>query len=592
MNKTILPIKGMHCRSCEILIAEKLSENPDIKNVHVSWKYKTAEIYSKHPLDMQKTEQMIREAGYDVGKEESKSWITHDPSQWRDLIIFLGILLGLYFWGNILGLGKIFNISSAIGGSNLAVVLLVGLTAGISTCMAMVGGLILSISARHSEKHPEATSAQKFRPHIFFNTGRILSYFLLGGFIGLIGKTFQLSGITLGIMTLIVGIVMFLLGLQLTEMFPRLSNGGLTLPAGISKFLGIRERDNREYSHINSMIVGALTFFLPCGFTQAMQLYAISTGNFWSGAMIMGVFALGTAPGLLGIGGLTSIIKGAFAKKFFKFVGLAVVFLAIFNISNGYNLTGWRIFGSAKNPTLTTDPNVQIENGVQIVRMKQSASGFSPNKFIIRENIPVKWIVTAQDLNACSSSIMVAKLNIRKNLTLGENVIEFTPKETGEIKFTCSMGMYPGKFTVVKNSSLNSSSSSAGTSVSSDSLSDAPVPPNSSSSSSQSSNIVSDTPPATPKKDTLQIIRATYKSWQEDITPNQFNVEAGVPVKFVIDVQADGQGCMSSIMIPGLVNEPDFFEKGRDITFDFTPQKGTYEITCAMGVPRGKIIAT
>jgi sulfite exporter TauE/SafE len=160
------------------------------------------------------------------------------------------------------------------------VVLIVGLTAGISTCMALVGGLVLGISARFSEKHPEASPAQKFRPHIFFIIGRIISYFILGGVIGLLGKAFQLSGPSLGFLTIIVGVVMLILGAQLTEIFPRLSNGGLTLPSSISKFLGIKKHHQKEYSHTNSVLTGALTFFLPCGFTQAMQLYAMSTGKF------------------------------------------------------------------------------------------------------------------------------------------------------------------------------------------------------------------------------------------------------------------------------------------------------------------------
>ena len=110
--------------------------------------------------------------------------------------------------------------------------------------------------------------------------GRISAYFILGGVIGLIGKAFQLSSPVLGILMVIVGIVMLFLGLQLTEMFPRLSNGLLTLPAGLSRLFKIKKHHEKEYSHLNSTLVGALTFFLPCGFTQAMQLYAMSTGHF------------------------------------------------------------------------------------------------------------------------------------------------------------------------------------------------------------------------------------------------------------------------------------------------------------------------
>jgi len=316
----------------------------------------------------------------------------------------------------------------------------------------LVGGLVLGISARHAEKHPEATALQNFRPHVFFNIGRIISYFLLGGLIGMIGKAFQLSGIVLGTLIIAVGLVMFLLGLQLTEISPRLSSFKFTLPSSISKALGIRKHHEKEYSHLNSMFVGALTFFLPCGFTQAMQLYAMTTGSFTQGALIMSIFALGTTPGLLGVGGLASVLKGQSAKKFFKFAGLVVLFLAVFNITNGYNLTGWGAFNFSQNNQIqnVNDENVSIENGVQIVKMEQGTFGYSPDEFIIKKGIPVKWIVNSENQYTCASSIYSQKLGISKTLIAGENVIEFTPDQTGQIPFSCSMGMYTGKFNVVE----------------------------------------------------------------------------------------------------------------------------------------------
>lgn len=604
MNKSIIPIKGMHCRSCEILIEEKLKEIPSIKNVQVNYKKANAIIYSKQPLDLLETNTInkaIQEAGYDIGVDDSKSWISLNPSEYWDLAKSLVLLLILYFIANKLGLFNI-NAGSTNNPSNLSVVLLIGLTAGVSTCMALVGGLILGISARHSEKHPEATPAQKFRPHLFFVLGRIIAYFLLGGIIGLIGKAFQLSGPVLGFMTIAVGAVMLIMGAQLTEIFPRLSNGGLTLPSGISKFFGIKKHHDKEYSHANSMLVGALTFFLPCGFTQAMQLYAMSTGNFWSGAFIMGAFALGTAPGLLGIGGLTSVLKGAFAKKFFKFTGLLVVFLAIFNISNGYRLTGWKnIFAFERSAQVTAkdDPNVKIENSIQVVRMTQSAGGYKPNKFTIKKGIPVKWIINSTDSNTCAASISMPKQNVRKALRLGENIIEFTPKEIGDIKFTCSMGMYSGKFTVVENDkpvSLNTDSapktSDAATTVPTPPAQDQPTTSTSQQKSTQPATTTPSVPKETPKPvDEVQAIKAVFDNASytadSDITPNVFTVKAGKPVRFEITANANGAGCMSTIMIPGLVDDYELLEKGKTIKWEFTPTAGTYDITCAMGVSRG-----
>lgn len=576
MNKTIVPIKGMHCRSCEILIEEKLKENPDIKNVSVNYKDGEARIYSHHPLDMGKVRSAVVEAGYDVGKDDSKSWFSQNPTDYLDLFISALILVALYLIGKRFGL---FNISTGAGNpSSLLFVLVIGLTAGVSTCMALVGGLILGISAKHAEAHPEATAAEKFRPHLFFNLGRISSYFLLGGLIGLIGKAFQLSGTLLGVLTIGVGIVMFILGLQLTEIFPRVSSGGLTLPSGIARMLGIKKQHEKEYSHTNSTLVGALTFFLPCGFTQAMQLYAMSTGSFWSGALIMGIFALGTAPGLLGIGGLTSVLKGTFAKKFFRFAGLLVIGLALFNISNGLNLTGWKnIFsGSSDSAAVSAnDPNVKIEDGVQVVRMTQLAGAYKPNQFTIRQGIPVKWIIDSKS-DSCASSITIQKLGIRKYLQPGENVIEFTPKDIGDLRFSCLMGMYNGKFIVIENDLPAPAQETKPDSAPQSTLPTTEAP----------SNVAS-------KTADVQKITATYIDAFKDIDPKEFTVSVGKPVKFSVEVKERAWGCMSSITLPGLADDIFDLKPDQNIVFEFTPtKKGTYKITCGMGVPRGKIIVT
>jgi len=565
MYRKTFKISGMHCRSCEILIEDKLREIKGIKDVRISYKTKSAEVYSKFNVPDEIIKKSIIDAGYEIGLD-NKDWFNKNWSVYSSLLWNVVLLYIFYIFAKQFGLFNIGADSSKGSPSGLTVVLLVGLTAGFSTCMALVGGLILGISAKHAEMHPEATTAQKFRPHLFFNLGRILSYLVLGGVIGSIGKVFQLSGSTLGILTIMVGIVMLTVGLQLTELFPKLSSVSFTLPAWLSKLLGIKRHHNKEYSHGNSMVVGALTFFLPCGFTQAMQLYAMSTGNFWSGALIMGTFALGTAPGLLGIGGFTSFIKGAFAKKFFRFAGVVVTVLAFLNISNGMNLAGINPFLNLNNVGAkagSTNSLPEIVDGVQIVKMKQLSNKYSPNQFTIRKGIPVKWIITSEDPNSCAASIYSSKLNISKRLKSGDNVFNFTANELGKIPFSCSMGMYRGTFDVVENDS-------------------SPQPSTTQTTSDPS-------PTATP--DNLQIIKSTYKL-NEDIVPKEFTIKAGVPARFEVYGEDDGYGCMASITIPKLSEDFFYLEKGKTVNFNFTAEKkGNYYITCAMGSVRGVITA-
>ncbi len=447
-----IPIAGMHCRSCEILIEEKLKEIPEVVKVDVKYKRGTADIfYDSQKPNREEIETAIREAGYAIGVVGKKPFFSRNVSDYKDLGIATLVLLIIFVVMRNLGLTNLSFASSSSGVATPPVILLVGLTAGFSTCMALVGGLVLGISARHAEKHPEATALQKFRPHLFFNLGRIASYAALGGMLGALGSFLTMSGMLLGVLTLIIGIVMLFLGLKLVGIFPRFESVSLTLPKSVSRLFGSDYR-KREYSHRNAAMLGALTFFLPCGFTQSMQLLAVGSGSFVGGAFIMGLFALGTAPGLLGIGGIASAVKGIFAQRFFNFAGVVVILFAFFNISNGMNLLGWRNASSQASPSSVEQPRVSAETrtsnvldkSVQLVRMTQDGYGYHPQTLTVENGRPVRLIITSTNPYSCASSIIIPKMRVQKNLKAGENVIEFTPTEVGTIPFSCSMGMYTG----------------------------------------------------------------------------------------------------------------------------------------------------
>ncbi len=457
-KKITVPIKGMHCHSCEMLVEDKLSKVSGVKKVNVDYRKGQAEIECESGLNQNQIKDAVNAAGYVVGKDEKPSFLSKNLNDYKDLGFAVAALLAIYFVLADLGLTHI-NISTS-NPSGLSVVLLVGLTAGVSSCMALIGGLILGISASHAETHPEATTLQKFRPHLFFNLGRVLGFGLLGGILGAAGSALRLSVTANGVITILVGLLMLILGFQLIGIFPWLNvTNRFALPKKLGRMLGIKE--TKEYDHWHTAVLGMLTFFLPCGFTQAMQVYAISTGNFVSGALVMGTFALGTVPGLLSVGGLTSVIKGSFSGKLFKVVGLAVIFFGLFNMHNGFTLTGWNnltLNSSNSYVAKNSDPNVQLQDGVQVIHMTESASGYSPNVFTIQKGIPVRWIINATDPYSCASAVVSQQLGIDQQLKPGENTIEFTPKETGSISFSCSMGMYTGAFNVVDGGSTASES--------------------------------------------------------------------------------------------------------------------------------------
>lgn len=601
MNKKTIPIKGMHCRSCELLIEGELEGLTGVQKVEVSQKKGIAEVSYEGNLNYEKISCVIEEAGYSIGVAEKRPFFSRDFNIYAQILIFaITIFLG-YILLDVFGI-KISTPTIANHPSSLFVVLLIGLTAGFSTCMALVGGLVLGVSAKFSKRHPYATLMEKFKPHLAFNAGRVISYIIFGAIIGLIGSFFQLSGSGLGILTIVVSIVMLLMGIQLTGISPRLEDVKIILPVGLARTLGIHKKNDSEYSSMNSIVMGALTFFLPCGFTQAMQLYAMTTGNPASGALIMGVFAIGTAPGLLGIGGLTSIVKGVFAQTFFRLAGLVVILLSLFNLSNGLNLIGLNSILSSKNSNVLAAADITLENGNQVIKMIQDAGGYKPNSFIVKKDIPVRWIIDSKDPNTCAASIVSDKLNVRKNLHPGENIIEFTPTKEGIIHFSCSMGMFTGSISVVANSSGSIKGNTVANNLNNSPTNILPIQqaPKGSSCGGGSGGCggcggvrrqapqVEEAKPAI-QKDSVQIIKTVYTQ-DKDISPNEFTVNAGKKVRMEIDVNDNGSGCMATIMVPRLAEDPKFLAKGETIIFEFTPEStGNYPITCAMGVPRGVI---
>ena len=171
-----------------------------------------------------------------------------------------------------------------------------------------------------------------------FHGGRVASFLVLGGVIGLLGSAFRLNSTGTFVLSLSVAVFMLALGINLLDVFRWASPLQPSMPRFISKrALGAA---NRTHTFAPALVGGA-TFFLPCGFTQAMQVYAVSTGSPVSGALTMFFFALGTLPALALLS-FTSLAVRTRAKQgaFFKTVGLLVILFAVFNVVNSMAAIG------------------------------------------------------------------------------------------------------------------------------------------------------------------------------------------------------------------------------------------------------------
>ena len=74
--------------------------------------------------------------------------------------------------------------------------------------------------------------------------------------------------------------------------------------------------------------------------------------------------------------------------------------------------------------------------------------GWSPDSFVLKRGVPVRWVIDGKEINGCNNAIVVPKLGLDFRIERGTQVIEFTPQESGNIPWSCWMGMIPGIFIV------------------------------------------------------------------------------------------------------------------------------------------------
>ena len=181
-----------------------------------------------------------------------------------------------------------------------------------------------------------------------------------------------------------------------------------------------------------------------------MQLYALGTGSFIAGATSMFVFSLGTVPLMFGFGAISSILSKRFTQNMLKVSAVLVMILGIIMVDRGLNLSGLDLAIAAPQEVSSRSDNIaKVEENVQYVSTTMDGGDYT--HIVVQKGIPVKWTITAtsDDLNGCNNPMTIPKYNIVKKLVPGENIIEFTPEEEGNIVYTCWMGMVRSTIKVV-----------------------------------------------------------------------------------------------------------------------------------------------
>ncbi|MDF2889629.1 MAG: Heavy metal transport/detoxification protein [Lacrimispora sp.] len=425
-----LRIGGMTCISCQNKIEKKLRNTAGIEKAEVSYNAGTALVtFDTDIISYQSITGIIENLGG-----------------------ILMIIASLYLFLEQSGLLNVL-VPSQLADKTMGygMLFLIGLITSVH-CVAMCGGINLSqCIPKSGQEELNQGRLAAFRPAFLYNLGRVISYTAVGFLAGGLGAAVTFSNTFQGVLKLAAGIFMVIMGINMLGIFPWLRRLNPRMP----KFIAVRIQKQKAKSS-SPFFVGLLNGLMPCGPLQAMQIYALSTGNPFSGALSMFLFSIGTVPLMFFLGALSTVLSKKFSSRVMTAGAVLVVVLGLSMFTQGVSLAG--ISPSAILPGLDgisgnqqeSSGQIKIEDGVQVINSTLSPGRYPNIK--VQAGIPVKWIIDAPagSINGCNNRMIIREYGIEYSFHTGENVVEFTPDKTGKIPYSCWMGMIRGSINVTK----------------------------------------------------------------------------------------------------------------------------------------------
>jgi sulfite exporter TauE/SafE len=363
---------------------------------------------------------------------------------------------------------------------DLWVIFLTGLTTGGLTCLAVQGGLLATAVAGPAAVAPQA-SQRRYKPKgkrrhkkpaptpapppnpvsvwpvVYFLVAKLIAYTLIGFALGSLGSAVQISPTVQAVMQIAVGLFMLVTALNMLEIHPIFRYFVIQPPKALTRL--VRQQSKRE-SLFTPVFLGALTVLIPCGTTQAMGIFAISTGNALTGAVVMFIYTLGTSPTFLVLGFLATRLRGQFQYLFTIVTAGLIIILGLLSLNAGLNLVGsplapQRIIAALLNQRFNGTPvPAQMVDGVQEVTIRADGYGYSPDFMSAQTDQPLRLRLVTENTFACSRQFTIPSLGITRALPMtGETLIDLPPQPAGDLYFTCSMGMYDGIVRVTERKS-------------------------------------------------------------------------------------------------------------------------------------------
>lgn len=211
--------------------------------------------------------------------------------------------------------------------------ILAGLTFGFLGsfhCIGMCGPLALSLPQKSAEKLYFLGS------RTIYNLGRVVTYTMLGGAVGLLSSMISISGYQQG---LSIGVGIFLLlALAWNNVRVALAKMESYSFSLIGKLTG-HMKNLFGNGNIGSLfLIGILNGFLPCGFVYLALSSALTLGTVGDSMFFMAGFGFGTLPAMLAVSLAGGLISTVWRQRLKSLSPYFIALVGIILILRGLNL--------------------------------------------------------------------------------------------------------------------------------------------------------------------------------------------------------------------------------------------------------------
>jgi sulfite exporter TauE/SafE len=209
---------------------------------------------------------------------------------------------------------------------------------GIGHCLGMCGGLVGALSLS------EAGQRGGFTFQLLYHAGRIVTYTAIGALVGWLGSALayadQFSLVTRSLL-LFSDLFIILVGLGTAGLFSFLRASSLEFAAPTQLIGAAVARLRPLPAPLAGLGLGLLFGFLPCGYLYAVAITAAQSASVTTGALMLLVFGLGTAPGLLLFGSAASWLSSRARSWLLRGAGLLVAGMGVINLVRHLRMIGW-----------------------------------------------------------------------------------------------------------------------------------------------------------------------------------------------------------------------------------------------------------